>query len=115
MNCNECDKPANWLVIDLSGSDKYLLLLCEEHFQEVKEMEGEMNLDFEYLEKNFTVWQVEQIIEKVNRHNQTWEKRYQNLMAEYSAAKKLLGLKPGQKPSDLQTIAKKDTNNGESK
>jgi hypothetical protein len=37
--------------------------------------------------------------------DRTWNKRYDNLMQEYSAAKKLLGLKPGQSPKDILALS----------
>lgn len=101
MNCHDCDKQAVWLVIDQTGFDAYLLPLCDEHFEELKDMEGEINMDFEYFEDCLSEYQLTEIIKKVNRHNQTWEKRYENIMKELNSARKLLGLKPGQAISDL--------------
>lgn len=49
MNCHECNREAKWLVIDQLPNEDLFLPLCDGCFQELKEMEGEMNLDFEYI------------------------------------------------------------------
>ena len=63
--------------------DTYFTPLCVEHFHETVQMEGEMNLDFDLIES----LTIEEIIEKANKHNEFWEKRYHNLIQEYSDLK----------------------------
>jgi hypothetical protein len=82
--CHECDQDAKWIVEDLPGQDEYFLPLCEEHFQETVQMEGEINLDFQRIE-DLTL---KDVIGKANAHNKFWHKRYENLLKEFSALKK---------------------------
>jgi len=80
MKCKECDREAKWLIVDLPPYDDLFLPLCEEHFQELREMEGEMNLDFELI-ANLSL---EDIVTKSNEKWKYMNKRYSNLLNLYS-------------------------------
>lgn len=83
MKCSSCIKEAKWLLID-SVPYKFLFEpLCEEHFQELREMEGEMNLDFEYI-KNLSL---EDVIKKANEKWRYMQGKYKNLLKLYDALK----------------------------
>lgn len=67
MKCQDCERPARWIITQLAPyADKFLFYpVCEEHFQEIREMEGEMNLDFDLID-NLTVEEV------INTANKEW-------------------------------------------
>lgn len=80
MKCLECDKEAVWLVIDQQPYEELFIPLCEEHFQELREMEGEMNIDF-FLIENLSLGEV------ISQANDKWKwtsKRYSKLLKLYS-------------------------------
>jgi len=86
MKCAECDQKAKWLIIDEPPYEQLFFPLCEDHFQELCHMEGEMNLDFEYIE-GLSLDRVVQII------NEKWlymNKKYRNLLNQYDKLKKEL-------------------------
>ena len=97
MNCHYCGKEAKWIIFDAAPYDVFFMPVCEAHFQENIELEGEMNLEFELI-ANMTL---DAAILKANRRIMSWEKRYDQMLAEYQVARKLLNLKPGQVPSNL--------------
>jgi len=83
MKCKECDREAKWLIVDLSPYELFVSL-CEEHFQELREMEGEVNLDFELI-ANLSL---EDVVSKSNEKWRYMNKRYSNLLKLYSELKK---------------------------
>lgn len=84
MKCHECNQKARWVVIDQSPYEDLFLPLCEEHFEELRGMEGEMNLDFELLDD---VSDYEGLLDKANEKWRWMNKRYQNLLNLYSDLK----------------------------
>jgi hypothetical protein len=83
MKCKECDQEAEWLVIDLTPFEELFLPLCENHFQKLKEMEGELNLDF-YFIKNLSL---ESIIAEANEKWKYLNQKYLNLLKRYEKMK----------------------------
>ncbi len=84
MKCHDCNLEAKWIVEDQPPYEEYFLPLCEEHFQEIMQMEGEMNLTFDLIDN----LDLEDMIIKANKQNRFWQKRYENLLKEYSGLKK---------------------------
>lgn len=93
MKCSNCDKKAEWLLIDSIPYELLFEPLCNEHFQELREMEGEMNLDFEYIE-NLSLGDV---LKKANEKWRYMQGKYRNLLKLYDelkSEKKKKGDKP---------------------
>lgn len=86
----ECGKPAVWLIIDCPMADTFFTPVCEEHFQELKDTEGEMNLDFEL--KLISLLTLDDVIKKANEHFIVESKRYEALLEELSKLQKQLKL-----------------------
>jgi hypothetical protein len=81
MKCKECDKEAEWLVTDFDAFDELFTPLCEEHFQQLLKMEGEVNLDYFCVIDNLTVGEV------IAMANEKWKylsHKYSNLLKLYS-------------------------------
>ena len=78
ITCHECGREAKWLVEDLPGINEYFVPLCEEHFQDTVQMEGEMNLTFELIDN----LDKEDLITKANKQSIYWLKRHENTLAE---------------------------------
>ncbi len=97
MKCHDCKEEAKWIIFEAAPYDVFFMPVCEEHFQENIELEGEMNLEFELIAN----MSLDDVILKANRRIMSWEKRYDQMLAEYQVARKLLNLKPGQVPSNL--------------
>jgi hypothetical protein len=83
MKCKECEHEAKWLIEDLAPYDDLFLPLCEEDFQELREMEGEMNLDFDLIEG----LSLEDLVIKANEKWKYMSKKYSNLLKLYSDLK----------------------------
>lgn len=83
MKCKECDREAKWLVIDQMPYDELFLPLCEEHFQELKGMEGELNLEFDFIE----LLTLDEVVSKANEKWKHMNQKYKNLLEEYSTLK----------------------------
>ena len=88
---------AKYIVKDLDGVSEHFYPVCEEHFEEICRQEGEINV---------TYFEVEELtaaktIEEANKNNAYWQKRYENLLKEYTAARKLLKLPSGPLPSEI--------------
>lgn len=100
IKCGECNqREAKWVVFGLSDVNTYALPMCDEDFEETCRIEGEINLEFALI-ADLTL---KDALEKVNKHIQALQKGHENLMKEYVAARKLLGLKAGQLPSEIKT------------
>lgn len=84
INCSECDKKAVWVIIDEIPFEVLFNPFCEEHFQELKEMKGEMNLDFEYIE-DLDLFEVFRI---ANKKWNYMKKKYYNLLKLYAELKR---------------------------
>lgn len=84
MKCKECKQVAKWLIIDQLPYDELFLPLCEEHFQQLREMEGEMNLDFEYIEN----LDIEEVMVKANEKWLYLTQKYKNTLNLYSQSKR---------------------------
>jgi hypothetical protein len=80
MKCKECDKEAKWLVIDFDAFDELFTPLCEEHFQQILQMEGEVNLDFDLID-NLTI---EEVMSMANEKWKYLSHKYSNLLKLYS-------------------------------
>jgi hypothetical protein len=85
--CVECverkeNKPqrAEWMLWD--DALKQLRPLCQNHFDEYVDLEGELNLDFYWIE------QTDEWLKKANDELKLAEKRYMALLEEYSSLKK---------------------------
>ena len=81
MKCKECadkgtEREAEWLVIDQIPYEDLFLPLCGECFHELKEMEGEMNLDFELIEN----MDLEDIVRRVNEKWKFLVQKYKNTL-----------------------------------
>lgn len=102
MKCHECEKEAVWLVEDLAPYDDLFFALCEEHFQELREMEGEMNLDFSLI-ANLTL---DEIIKKANGKWKYLSIKYSQTLKLYSEANKVFGNEAIRKEEEtLKTIS----------
>jgi len=83
MKCSNCDRESKWLLVDSIPYDLLFEPLCEQHFQEIRGMEGEMNLDF-HLIANITV---DDVIGIANEKWKYMKKKYSNLLKLHSALK----------------------------
>jgi hypothetical protein len=90
MKCHECDQEATWIVTDQSPYEDLFLPLCEEHFQELRGMEGEMNLDFDLI-ANLSL---EDIVTKTNEKWKYMNSKYRNVLDRYSKLKGMLRNRP---------------------
>ena len=80
MNCQECverkEKPrrAEWMLWDeVLGR---LLPLCQQHWQEYRNMEGELNLAF------YAISDVDSWVRKANEELASWQRRHDALLKE---------------------------------
>ena len=88
MNCQECierkEKPrrAEWMLWDeVLGR---LLPLCQQHWQEYRDMEGELNLAF------YAISDVDSWVRKANEELASWQRRHDALLKEGVEREKLL-------------------------
>src|SRR4030042_3879117 len=86
MKC-DCGKEATHVLIDFAAYDALFTPLCDHHFEEVRVMEGELNIDYEWI-PNLTL---EDVVEKANRAIVLEHKRNRSLLEEYAALKKVAG------------------------
>lgn len=83
IKCHECNQEAKWLVEDQMPYDELFLPLCEEHFQELVQMEGEMNLDFNLIDN----LGLDDLITKSNEKWKYMNQKYRNVLSEWSKLK----------------------------
>jgi hypothetical protein len=85
LKCKDCDAKASWLLIDFEGFSELFTPLCEEHYQQLVKMEGEVNLDFGIIE-NLTL---EDIIAKANEKWKYLSEKYSILLKQRSELKEV--------------------------
>jgi len=90
MKCHECNKEAKWIVIDQPPYEELFIPLCEEHFQALREMEGELNIDFELIDN----LSLEEVVAKSNEKWKYINKKYSKLLKLYSEMKEEKEAKP---------------------
>jgi len=84
LKCSSCNKAAEWILIDSVPYELLFEPLCEEHFREIREMEGEMNLDFVIVDET----SISTLIYKANEKWKFLNDQNRRLLKLYEEAKK---------------------------